>query len=180
MWMPQVNSCDLTLLQCAWTIVYFALCVCVYHVWGSLSGSPVRDLTVCGFMGLIPAGRCEPVSSFTATCLKLVPLLAESPLIYQALSAGRYVSHEHTVRKGEGWRWEWSKEMGHSTVPSSKGHPLLCFSFILEWKYCCFSPEFNVVVIYSMRELEVGCDQKGLAAKSRRSNTILVQMLLWT
>lgn len=40
------------------------------------------------------------MSSFIATYMKLVPLLAESPLIYQTLSADHYVSHEHTIGKG--------------------------------------------------------------------------------
>lgn len=83
----------------------------VYSVLGSVFGSPVRDLTVCGFMGLISAGWCEPVSSLTATYRKLVSLLAESPLIYQTRSADHYVSHEHTVRwegvEGESKGKEW-------------------------------------------------------------------------
>lgn len=39
---------------------------------------------------------CKHSALFTATYLRPVPLLAESPLIYQTLSADHSVSHEHT------------------------------------------------------------------------------------
>lgn len=79
--------------------------------------------------------------------MKPVPLQAESPLIYQTLSADHNVSHEYTERgvlkvtvRGEKWDKACTRLCSKRTKHASSS---LLFSFTLEWKHFCFSPEFG-------------------------------------
>lgn len=96
MWVSQLNSSDLTLLECTQTIVYFPLRVCLPCAGQCIWITCERSNSLWFYGSNSSRLVCEPLSSFTATYLRPVPLLAESPLIYQTLSADQSVSHEHT------------------------------------------------------------------------------------